>query len=389
MKPVSPSSSKQPIQADSPKHALATTTTTPIHKRWGKAAITWIKDKTIEWVVIKVLLILYPLVAYVLGLKVPDRNNATWISYVQLLITLNYVLFVSLLLFLLLIAVSVGFVFLGRSYKTRYAELEAEYHELIKENERLEVDVQIAKDLGLINFFPITKYNTQKDVEVDLELRERAEDQIIAVVGSGVADIDMILVTGYRVIGPKEKEGFLIPIMKQQKGVRYNIFLINPTFRGRIIEERAERIGQTLAEYLNGVNEVVEHLKFLKTVHKINLHLWFYSETPIFQMFKTTEEIWVQSAVSFKTDIAPLCGFRKSDYSLYWSMRRFWERMWIDWGTKKREIPLGQPNQKQQRALRGGSAKQESPQETVNAKQRSLRESSSQAPDIPISLEGE
>ncbi len=290
-------------------------------KLWSALAEAWPREVA-KRLLQGLVLVVFSLLVYLLQLNVPPRGATPWNLYLPQLLKLNWKPILKILFSLGVLAFLFFF-----------------FRRLIEAYKRIKTEATMKRDVGILNFFPVAKYGQGGVVDPDPEMQRRAEEQIVTVV-RGSIDIDVILVSGYRVVGTIASPGFLIQAIKDGRDRRYRFLLVDPDWAGSSLKDRAERISKTPQKYAEGIREVLEHLALLKLTVHIPLKIWLFKEIPTFQMFKTNEEIWVQSAVAFRSEDSPLCGFVKSPYSLYWALERFWERMWQSWGGDERELDL-------------------------------------------------
>jgi hypothetical protein len=281
-----------------------------------------IADETLKKIIGVLIVGAASLVVYSLGLELPSRGSQSWLAYAWVLFSLNWWR-VALLLAVLGALVGGGVFFWN----------------LVKRYRKLRLEAAVKEHAGLINFYPVSSYAEGMAPRVNAEIQQSAQTQIVSVVELG-SQIDMILVSGYRTIGPTSQEGYLVPILKSQRNKRYNILLLDPACPPSIVALRAQGIGKSSNEYQEGIREVLGHLALLQHSVYVNVHVWLYREMPMFQMFKTPHEIWIQSAVAARTEDSPVAGFKESEYSLFWSLRRYWDRMWETFGGDAKEADL-------------------------------------------------
>ena len=295
------------------------------YQTWWESGISVLKrelQKRIAQLVLFIVLSFLAYVAYSIGLNLPSRGRTPWQAYIILLLRLNWW---PLLKFLIILAA------LGLLYFF--------LRKLIAKQKALVLDAAIKRDIGLVGFYPVSRYVSGGTVQIDLGMQQRAQQQIIAAV-ENAGDVDMILVSGYKIIGTIPTPGLLSQVLREKKGAEHRLMILDPEWRSPGLQERARRIDKTVDQYIQGLHEVLEHLALLKFAVKAPIRVWVYRETPTFQMFKTADTIWMQTAVSYRTEDSPLCGFEKSPYALYWPLELFWNRMWETWGGDERELDL-------------------------------------------------
>lgn len=142
--------------------------------------------------------------------------------------------------------------------------------------------------------------------------------------------VDMLLCSGYRMIGNKRHPGFLhdtlagLPV-----GAEVRVLLLDPSSdAGR---DRAKKVMRGRAgRYKPGLESVLYTLSRLRYDHDLDIEVRLYSEDPIWQMIILPTEIWgLVAAGGRSTDSSPMFVLARSGkYNLSYGYEAVWERRW-------------------------------------------------------------
>jgi hypothetical protein len=160
--------------------------------------------------------------------------------------------------------------------------------------------------------------------------------------------VDLMLCSGYRVIGWQRNPGWLFQTLSQaQPTRRMRVLILDPDSQSA--QERALRVmqGRGHAPYRAGTEAVLWTLKQWRSMHGFDIEVRLYQEEPIWQMVLLHGELWLMSAANqTPTDLSPLWVFRRDyPYGIANGLEAVFERRWSH-PTNRQVIwnDIGEPN---------------------------------------------